>query len=76
MHDPNGPIPELEHIGLPRPPWAENEKATENQWEYTTGFLSSKGVRDLAFLILDGWQIDIHARSSMVRIRARRKDTQ
>ncbi|GAA4191979.1 hypothetical protein GCM10022219_11610 [Microbacterium oryzae] len=71
----NTPVIQLQALGLGRPPWADSEEQTgENQWTYRSGFLSPRGVRDLGFLLVNGWDVSVHARSSQITIRARRKE--
>lgn len=68
------PMAQLRALGLGRPPWADSEQETgTNQWTYRADYLSPRGVRDLGFLLVNGWDISVHARSSTVTIRIRRK---
>ena len=75
-----GPMQHLIDKGFPRPGWAaEEEIHTRNgkpQWEYRAGFLSPRAVQDLAWLLVDGWDVFIHTNKSKVRIRITRKETE
>jgi hypothetical protein len=70
------PTGQLRALGFGMPPWARTgEKTGENQWTYRADHLSPKSVRDLAFLLVHGWDVTIHARSSRVSVRVTRKAT-
>lgn len=72
------PIQHLASKGFTDPPWAQNERivnaAGVTRWYYLTGFLAEHGMRDLAWLMVDGYDVRVHARSSQLSIRITRKD--
>jgi hypothetical protein len=70
------PVQQIRALNLGNPPWAQDsEQDTDNQWTYRTSHLTSRAVRDLGFLLVNGWDVTIHARSSQLAIRVTRKDT-
>ncbi|KQR85188.1 hypothetical protein [Microbacterium sp. Leaf179] len=84
MADPNtitapSPIAHLTAKGFPTPPWSRDEHLIVGddgpRWNYRTTHLSSRGVQDLAWLLVDGWDVNIQARGSHTIIRIHRKAT-
>lgn len=60
MIDPQGPMAALNKIGIDTK-WIGAEIPTTHngqpQWLYSSGFLSTRAIRDLAHLVVDGWNV-------------------
>lgn len=60
--DPHGPITSLRKKGL-RIKWLDIEYRVQHnghpQWNYRTKYLSTAAIRDLAYLVVDGWNVFI-----------------
>ncbi|MFV9424931.1 hypothetical protein [Microbacterium sp. S1037] len=73
-----GPMQHLANKGFPRPNWADNEQIVsvegKPQWHYRAGYLSTRSIQDLAWLMVDGWDVYVHARSSRVTVRIARTE--
>ncbi|MCC4247488.1 hypothetical protein [Microbacterium testaceum] len=74
------PIKHLTSKGFPTPPWARNEHLViaddGPKWNYQTSHLTDRGVQDIAWLLVDGWDVRLHARHDHVIIRIQRKEDQ
>lgn len=74
--DPNGPMTALDKLGI-HPVWVNEEFRIEHkgkpQWNYASAFLSTKAIRDLAHLVIDGWHVFVKpAGNNKVHIQIRK----
>lgn len=78
-HEADSPLAALAKLGLPDPGWAKHETRTlvrgRPQWEYRPQYISSSGLRDIAFLITDGWRVYVDGKSQLLSIRIKQPPT-
>lgn len=72
------PMDTLRRIGVTPGAWAQDGgRSVEDEgdacWEITADWLNTYALRDIAYLITEGWAVSIHGRSSRVRVRIDRK---